>query len=95
MCNNLNIHSLVVEMDASMIVNMLCNDNALSRSLLPLVDDSRILLNKIPQYKVQHCFREANRCANVLAKMGAEQAWILFLLIFPLLVLWIKSGRMP
>ncbi|KAM3711227.1 hypothetical protein ACJW31_01G091900 [Castanea mollissima] len=74
MCNNLNIQSLLVEMDPSMIINMVCNDNARSRSLSPLVDDCRIFLNKIPQHRVQHCYREANRCADALAKMGADHS---------------------
>lgn len=55
-----------------MIVNMLNDANNFSRSLSPLIDDCRVLLSKIPVHKVQPCFREANRCINALAKMGAD-----------------------
>ena len=67
-CNHLNIRFLIVELDASMIVNMLCNDNSFSRVLSYLIDDYRILLSRIP-HKVEHCFREANKCADAMAKM--------------------------
>ena len=30
----------------------------------PLVDDYRNLMNQIPKWKLKHCFREANACAN-------------------------------
>ena len=52
-----------------MIVNMLCNDNSFSRVLSSLIDDYRILLNRIPHHKVEHCFKEANKCADAMAKM--------------------------
>lgn len=34
--------------------------------------DSRDLLLQLPQVKVSHCFREANFCADPLAKLGAS-----------------------
>ena len=38
-------------------------------------------LKHIPQVKVQHCYREANKCANTLARWGAMLAkdFVLFL----------------
>ncbi|KAK7829827.1 hypothetical protein CFP56_028802 [Quercus suber] len=37
-----------------------------------LVDDCRDLLLQLPQAKVSHCYREANFCADALAKLGAS-----------------------
>jgi hypothetical protein len=37
-----------------------------------LVDDCKELLKCIPQTKVQHCYKEANFCANALAKLGSS-----------------------
>lgn len=94
-CNHLNIQFLIIELDASMIVNMFYNDNSFSRVLSPLIDDYRILLSRISHHKVEHYFREANRCANAMAKMELSNLWILFLLIIPLIVYWNRLGRMP
>uniref|UniRef100_A0A7N2QZC6 Uncharacterized protein n=1 Tax=Quercus lobata TaxID=97700 RepID=A0A7N2QZC6_QUELO len=38
-----------------------------------LVADCRLLLSQIPQVKVVHCFREANCCADALARIGTFQ----------------------
>lgn len=73
LCNQLHIDFLIVEL-TPMIINMLNDANSFSRSLSPLVDDCRVLLSRIPHHKVQHCFREANKCADDMAKMGADLA---------------------
>lgn len=49
LCNQMQIQSSVVELDANVIVNMLCAYNSCSRSLSPLLDDCRNLLSRIPQ----------------------------------------------
>ena len=37
-------------------------------------------LQKIPRTRVQHCYREANKCANALARRGAllPQDFVIF-----------------
>ena len=57
---------------------------------LLIVDDWRELFRQIPQTKVLHCFREANFCADALAKLGPTlDDFILFTVprpfLFPLL----------
>lgn len=80
LCIQLQISHLHIEIDASFVVDMLNCDNRSSKYLSPLIDDCRVLLGKIPHHKIQHCFREANRCADNLAKKGAdmEQDFISF-----------------
>ena len=39
----------------------------------PLVDDCRSLFLRIPSYEIQHAFREANKCVDVLAAFGRSQ----------------------
>ena len=41
----------------------------------------RVLNKDIPMVRVQHCFREANKCANALARRGAllGQDFVIFL----------------
>ena len=91
LCLQLRLPAVVVELDAQAIVNILSSSNSYNGDLCPLVDDCRELLRQIPQTKVLHCFREANFCADAMAKLGSmlEQDFILFTtpppLLFPLL----------
>ena len=41
----------------------------------PLLNDCRTLLKKLLRSTVQHIFREANQCANALAKFRATQSF--------------------
>ena len=40
--------------------------------LSPLLDDYRLLVSPISHWRLSQGFREANRCADVLAKIGAS-----------------------
>ena len=53
---------------------MLNNPRAAVNVVSPLVDDCRHLLSQLPQVRFKHCFREANRCADFLARLGSNQA---------------------
>lgn len=68
----MQIQSLIVELDAYVIVNMLCAHNSCSGSLSPLLDDCRNLLSRTPHHRIQHCFREVIWCADAPARMGAD-----------------------
>ena len=35
------------------------------------MSDCKAGLKEIPMVKIQHCYREANKCANTLARRGA------------------------
>ena len=39
-----------------------------------LMEDCKLLAPRIPQVHFRHCYREANRCADALARMGGSQA---------------------
>ena len=43
--------------------------------------DCRKFLKDIPQVRIRHCYREANKCADALARRGAllSQEFIIFL----------------
>ena len=59
----------------------------------PLVDDCRDLLKRFPQAQIKHCYREGNKCADRLARLGTdlEKNFVVFAappsVIVPLLVL--------
>ena len=49
----------------------LINSNSISnRVYTPLLHDYRLLLSQLQQVRVAHVFREANKCADFLAKRG-------------------------
>ncbi|KAK7837006.1 putative ribonuclease h protein [Quercus suber] len=66
----LGISNLEVELDAKAIVEMINNANSSNKKLFPLLLDCRSLMEKLAQVRVAHVFREANRCADYLAKFG-------------------------
>ena len=51
--------------------------------LEPLLNDCRNLIKAFPNYTVTQIFREANRCADKLANMGATQPTDFLLLYEP------------
>ena len=66
----LGIRNLEVELDAKVIVEMLNNANSSNKKFSPLLLDYRALIASLSQVQVAHVFREANRCADYLAKNG-------------------------
>ena len=40
----------------------------------PLLDDCRMLATRFRRICFKHCYREANRCADKLASLGASQS---------------------
>ena len=73
MCLSLNIPCLVVELDAKAVVDVLRNYSYDNRIISPIMDDCRQLVLCFQQIQIKHCYRQANRCADMLAKMGVEQ----------------------
>ena len=70
LCSNLNINALEVELDAKSIVDALGNPLYGNIVISPLLDDCKLLIFRIPQVCIKHCFRQANRCADSLARMS-------------------------
>lgn len=40
---------------------------------MPLLDDCRNLVSQMGQVRISHCFREANSCADFLARLETHQ----------------------
>ena len=62
---------MIVELDAQLLVELLGKENDSSSSNNPILADCKEGLKLIPQVKIQHCYREANKCADALAQRGA------------------------
>ena len=73
LCKNLNIQCLAVELDASMIVDALTKPDYVNNIISPIFDDCKQLLTHFQQFQICHCFRQANCCAEMMARKGAEQ----------------------
>ena len=70
LCSNLNISSLVVELDAKAIVDVLLNVDYVNNVISPILDDCKLLVTRFSRLQVKQCYREANQCADYLARMG-------------------------
>ena len=66
------IRQLELELDAKVIVGLLNSNKNPNSTYAPLLSDCSYLLGKFPQVRVSHMFREANKCADWLAKWGSS-----------------------
>lgn len=72
LCLQAQVQALIVEMDAKVLVDALTNQNNSNVIISSLMDDSRQLAAQIPQVRYRHVYREVNRCADHLAKLGSS-----------------------
>ena len=71
LASSLGIESLIIQLDALAIVHLL-NNFVANLALEPLLSDCRNLLRTFPRTRIEHVYREANQCADALAKLGAK-----------------------
>ena len=72
LCVQAQVQALIVEMDAKALVDAFSNQNNSNVITSPLMEDSRQLATQIPQVRFMHVYREANRVADHLAKLGSS-----------------------
>lgn len=70
---SLGIKKIVVELDAKVVVSLITNSSKTKKSINSSVMDCKNLLQGFEEYIIQHNYREGNRVADVLAKMGSYQ----------------------
>ena len=87
LCLSLGINAVEVEVDASFVVSLMANAADTNSEFAPLVDDCRDLLKRFPQAQIKHCYREGNKYADRLARLGTdlEENFAVFVLL-PLLL---------
>ena len=73
LCIDCNLTMVEVELDAKTIVHLLANPLYSNNAISLLIEDCRYLISQIPHVRIKHYYREANRCADKLARMGANQ----------------------
>ena len=63
-----------LELDSKVVLTWLTNPNtSYPTNMMPLICDCRKLLEQDWEVRVQHIYREANECADALAKWGTHQ----------------------
>ena len=79
LAKEMGLNNLIIELDALSVV-LLMENNTSNLTLEPLLNDCRNLVREIPNMQIKHIFREANRCADALAKLGAskEMSFVVF-----------------
>ena len=72
---------VIIELDAKLVVNLLHKEDRNQNGLDAILGDCKEGLRDILVVKIQHCIREANKCANALARRGAilSQDFVIFL----------------
>ena len=72
---------MIIELDAKLIVGLLQKSDGHQNCIDALVSDCKIELENIPRVQINHCYREANKCADALARRGAmlSQDFVIFL----------------
>lgn len=73
LARQLNLQNINIELYVDVLVHLLTNLASDNLMLEPLLNDCKTLIRSFPNYLVTHIFREVNRCADRLAKMGAVQ----------------------
>ena len=73
LCSNRNIASVIVELDARAIVDAISNDQYVNNVISPVLNDYKLLISRFHQILFKHCYREANRYADNLARMSISQ----------------------
>ena len=66
------IRSLIVELDARVVVDLIKSNVDSSKLYSPLLCDCRCLLREFHRVQVQHVFREGNCPADALARWGCS-----------------------
>lgn len=64
----------MVELDTKALVDALNNPFYVNSIISSLFDDCRRLAAQIPHLSIKHTYREANRCADLLANLGSCQS---------------------
>ena len=80
LCSSLNISCLIVEIDAKVIVDAIKNSAYVNQIISPILDYCRQLMTGFQQVQLKHCYRQANRCADLMARIRVDQEldYILF-----------------
>ena len=64
LCLQANAHSVIIEVDAKAIVDAFNSPTSCNAFVSPIMEDCRLMSNRIPQRRFRQIYREANKCAD-------------------------------
>ena len=70
LCHQMNVQAVIIELDVRAIVDVFNHQARANTVVSSIMDDCRFLATQIPQMSIRHIYREANRSADWLAKLG-------------------------
>ena len=81
LCIALKLPAVEIELDAKVVIDLVRKESNSLNNLDALVADCKEGLKKIPNVRLRHCFREANKCADNIARRGAlfDQDFVVFI----------------
>ena len=81
LCIALKLTAVVIELDSKLVVDLLKKESHNPNANDVLVANCRNSLRIIPIVRIQHCYREGNKCVDALARQGAilSQVFSIFL----------------
>lgn len=83
LCIDLNLTDVIIEMDDKLVVNLMQNGRERPSGNDVIIADGKEGLQKIPRARIQHCYKEANKCAEALIRKGALLSQDFVILHFP------------
>ncbi|KAL0345186.1 UNVERIFIED_CONTAM: hypothetical protein Sradi_4349900 [Sesamum radiatum] len=66
-----NCRNIIIETDSKTLLHLLRREDSAPKVLIPLLRDSRKLLQEFGSVKATFCYREVNRTADLLARSAA------------------------
>ena len=70
LCLQANAHSVIIEVDAKAIMDAFNSPTSYDAFVSPIMEDCRLMANRIPQRRFRYIYREANKSADFLARLG-------------------------
>ncbi|XP_030931190.1 uncharacterized protein LOC115957099 [Quercus lobata] len=70
LCLQIHTQSVIIELDAKAIVDAFNSQTYSNTIVSSIMDDCRHMATRIPQTSFRHIYKEANKCADFLAKLG-------------------------
>ena len=71
LCSTLKLPAVITELDSKLVVDLMKKELDNPNGIDVLVTDCRESMKAIPCVRIQHCYKEANKCADTLARRGA------------------------
>ena len=72
LASQMGINNIVVELDAKVVIDLVCATNTPKR-YYTLLNDCRTLLTRFQGKRIRHVYREGNKCADMIAR---ESCWL-------------------